>query len=185
MRSDLTRPYDWVNNPPDPNSLDTKNVMAWMTAHGAPSFQFFYLGLVQPGAGEPLPGAVYPPGFWVVQFTGMSYPCDLALTLNSPDSTLQTISNVMGLGLNVPPYTPPVTPPTPPVNPPTPQPSDPVGVPEDPKNTGVGAYFALAAGDTLPVGSLFPNPPVSGQPLYQKTLQKTPFGQWIFWQRIA
>lgn len=175
MRPDLQKVYDWTDNPPVPGSTDCTNVLNWMTVHGAPPYKIYRMPL-----GSPI-GIV--PWYWVVQFQGMSYPCDLALTLDSPDSTLQTISNIMRLDLVVPVYTPPAVPPTPASV--LPQPANPVGAPENPNLAGVGAFFAAAPGDTLPVSSLFPNPPIPGQPIYQKVVWETPFGNGLFWERIA
>jgi len=51
--------------------------------------------------------------------------------------------------------------------------------------TGVGSDYFIAAGDTLPVGSLFPSPAVPGQPLRKKVGREIPWGTEIFWQRVA
>jgi len=67
---------------------------------------------------------------------------------------------------------------------PLPQPANPVGQPMT-NATSVGSNYFPAAGDTLPVGALFPSPVVPGQPVYQKIGRQTPWGTEIFWQRIA
>ena len=183
MRTDLAVPYDWLNNVPDPNSQDCKNVIAWMIQQGAPPPKTCYIRLV---CWILLPGAVAPPGFWVLQFAGMPYPCDLALTLNSPTLVLQELNDNLHLNLPVPPQYAPPRPPAPPVPPatPLPQPANPVGPPMIP-DTSVGSNYFAVPGDTLPPGALFPSPVVPGQPLYQKIGRETPWGTEIYWQRIA
>lgn len=180
MRTDLAAPYDWINNIPDPNSQDCRNVIAWLIQQGAPPPKVSYLRLFTSFLP---PTTVAPAGFWVLQFPGMPYPCDMALSMNSPTLVLQELDGCLHLNLSVPAqYTPPA-PPQPPATP-LPQPANPVGQPMI-DETGLGSDYFLEAGDTLPVGSLFPNPVVPGQPLYQKMGRDTPWGTEIFWQRIA
>jgi len=183
MRTDLVVPYDWINNIPDPNSQDCRNVIAWLIQQGAPPPQVSYLRLVTSFLP---PTTVAPAGFWVLQFAGMPYPCDLALSLNSPTLVLQELNDCLHLNLTVPAqYTPPAPPEPPtPVVAPVPQPANPVGQPMI-NDTGIGSDYFPVVGDTLPVGALFPNPVVPGQPLYQKVGRDTPWGTEIFWQRIA
>ena len=183
MRSDLAVPYDWINNVPDPNSQDCKNVIAWLIQQGAPPPKISYLRLV---TSILPPTTVAPAGFWVLQFPGMPYPCDLALSLNSPTLVLQELDDNLHLSLPVPAaYTPPAPPEPPtPVTTPLPQPANPVGPPMV-QNTGVGSDYFPVAGDTLPVGTVFPSPVVPGQPVYQKVGNETPWGTEIYWQRIA
>ena len=183
MRTDLAVPYDWVSNVPDPNSQDAKNVIAWLIHQGAPLPQAFYLRLLMSILP---PTTVAPAGCWVLQFAGMPYPCDLALSLNSPTLVLQEVSDNLRLNLSIPAqYTPPA-PPEPPAPPstPLPQPENPVGPPMI-HDTGLGSDYFPVAGDTLPVGALYPSPAEAGRPLYQKIGRETPWGTEIFWQRIA
>ncbi len=182
MRTDLAAPYDWINNIPDPNSADCRNVIAWMIQQGAPPPKVAYIRVIT----AIIFPTVVPAGFWVLQFAGMPYPCDLALSLNSPTLVLQELDDNLHLNLPVPSqYTPPA-PPQPPPAPviPLPQPSNPVGAPMVPE-TGVGSDYFPAPGDTSPVGTLHPSPVVSGEPVYQKIGRETPWGTEIFWQRIA
>lgn len=182
MRTDLAAPYDWINNIPDPNSADCRAVVAWMIHQGAPLPQISYLHLVTSFLP---PTTVAPKGFWVLQFPGMPYPCDLALSLNSPTLVLQELNDTLHLNLTVPGQYPPPPAPQPPEvisNPPAP--SNPVGQPMI-HDTGLGSDYFPVPGDTLPVGALFPNPVVPGQPLYQKIGHETPWGTEIYWQRIA
>jgi len=184
MRTDLAVPYDWITNIPDPDSQDCKNVIAWLTQQGAPQPKISYLRLV---TSILPPTTVAPAGFWVLQFPGMPYPCDLALTLNSPTLVLQELNDNLRLNLPVPAqYTPPAPPPPAPFVPePLPQPANPVGSPMILSNTAAGSDYFPAPGDVLPVGTLFPNPAVPGQPLYQKIGCQIPWGTEIYWQRIA
>ena len=183
MRTDLAVPYDWINNVPDPNSQDYKNVLAWLIQQGAPPPQLSYIRIV---ISILPPTTVAPAGFWVWQFPGMPYPCDLALSLNSPTLVLQELNDNLHLNLTVPAqYTPPAPPQPPaPVVTPLPQPANPVGQPMT-NATSVGSNYFPAPGDTLLVGALFPSPVVPGQPVYQKIGRQTPWGTEIFWQRIA
>lgn len=183
MRTDLAVPYNWVTNIPDPDSQDYKNVLAWLIQQGAPPPQLSYIRIV---ISMLPPTTVAPAGFWVWQFPGMPYPCDLALALNSPTLVLQELDDNLHLNLPVPgQYTPPAAPqPVPPASTPVPQPANPVGPPMT-QNTAVGSDYFPVAGDTLPGGSVFPNPVVPGQPVYQKIENATPWGTEIYWQRIA
>lgn len=38
-------------------------------------------------------------------------------------------------------------------------------------------------GDVLPSGTVYPNPPIVGQAVYQKVIQQWPWGQEIYWKR--
>ena len=182
MRSDLATPYDWINNIPDPNSQDCRNVIAWLIQQGAPTPQVSYIRIV---ISILPPTTVAPAGFWVLQFPGMPYPCDLALSLNSPALVLQELNDNLRLNLPVPaPYPPPVPQPPVIVTPP-PEPAVPVGPPMVHGITGVGSDYFPVPGDTSSVGALFPNPAVIGQALYQKVGRETPWGTEIYWQRIA
>jgi hypothetical protein len=174
MRTDLAAPYDWINNVPDPNSQDCRNVIAWLIHQGAPPPQVSYLRLVTSFLP---PTTVAPAGFWVLQFSGMPYPCDLALSLNSPTLVLQELNDNLHLNLSIPTQYAAPAPPQPPAPPstPLPQPAIPVGQPmiNDPR---IGSDYFPVAGDTLPIGALFPSPVVPGQPLYQKIGRDTPVG---------
>lgn len=184
MRTDLAKLYDLTDNPPDPNSIDAQQVIAWMTAHGAPQPKSSYIRFVFGGSPEP-GGPAVPLGFWVLHYPGSPAVFDLSLILNAPYAALLFLGSLLGFtptaGVE---YQPPAPPPAPPA-PPVAQPENPVGAPMQPWFTGVGSDYFLAHGDASAVGSMFPKPSVAGEPLYQKISLPTPWGAEILWRRIA
>jgi len=184
MRTDLAKPYDLTDNPPDPSSLDAQQVIAWMTAHGAPQPKPMYIRY--PFGGFQAPGGpAVPLGFWILQYPGSLGIFDLSVTLNAPYAALLFLGSLLGFKPTAAvEYEPPAPPPAPPA-PPVAQPDNPVGAPMQPWFTAVGSDYFLAKGDTSQVGSTFPKPSVAGEPLYQKISLPTPWAAEILWRRIA
>ena len=104
-RTDLPKLYNWTDNRPDPNSQDYREVMAWLSAHGAPAPQFATIAIDAAGWPYPEQGPI-PPSIPVLIFPGDLVPHDAALVLNSPGVVLVEL----GLEPNVLNYAAPTAP---------------------------------------------------------------------------
>jgi len=91
MRTDLSKPYNWTDRRPDGTSEDYRNVIAWLTAHGAPTPTLIQIPLDQTGWAGIFGAGAFPGTIPMLAFPGDPLPHDAALVLNSPGVILKEL----------------------------------------------------------------------------------------------
>jgi hypothetical protein len=170
MRTDISPPYDWFTNRPNPTNQDFHNVMAWLKDHGAPDPKQVYLDLT--GGGFPV-GATNPGPLLMFQYPSLPQPLDASLVMNTPGAAL------VALGLGWTNYEPPAVP-APPPPPPPGQPANPIGNYWFTDHDGLKVFYP-APGDTSPDKMLYRD---GGLKLYIKSLIPGPWGDYASWKLL-
>lgn len=169
MRSDLTKPYNLSDNPPDLTSADCANVMAYLKSHGLPDPQ-----IIVQEVGSPV-GIRYT-NTELVYTDPLRPPLSLSLylVLNHPSVAVVDYKLWRGEVVQYPEeFKPPKAPDTPP--PPPAKPTVLVGA------LMAGSRYYPVAGDDSPDGTKF----ADARGAFVKKVVQTPFGNTVYWERIA
>jgi len=169
MRSDLTRLYDPLSNPPDPNGEDLQHIAAWMRANGLPA--------------SAVPAVVdsvvsYNTGAYRnvdLVFQREGYPPlvqHLYLFANNPETALRLLADYYSFHVVEPLVF---------VPPPPPEPDKPVKPPAPKRLVGdpCGDKWLPVAGDESPDGTEYGDE----RGTFVKHSTATPFGKSVYWTR--
>lgn len=170
MRSDLTKPYNLRDNPPDPASADVANVMAYLKSHGLPDPQVIVQEVGSPD------GTRYT-NIELVYTAEHRPPLSLSLYLVMNHPSVAVVDYRLWRGELVSNYPTEFTPPKPAVapQPPPTKPTVLVG------GLMAGSRHYPVAGDSSPDGTKYSDE----RGTFVKRMTRTPFGSSAYWEKIA
>lgn len=171
MRSDLQQWYHPLQNPPDPNGQDLKDIVAYLRANGLP----------ESAVPQILDEVVdYPGGHYTnvnLVFARPERPAlsqPLYLAMNNPEAALMLLGDYYGF--NVPSPPPLFHPPAPPAPPPAPKPAPIILV----GGKILGNMYHGIAGDDSPEGTQY----TDYRGTFKKVVTPNPFGQEMHWEKL-